>query len=184
MTAHVILWRRLDVPGHESARLAPDGAGWRLAGTAVFLYEHRPCRLDYAITCDQAWRTTGATVAGWVGDQIIDVRLEVDAGARWRLNGEACPAVTGCIDVDLNFSPSTNVLPIRRLQPAVGQAVDVRAAWLRFPSFALEPLPQVYRRVDDRTYRYESHGVEFVATLAVDAAGMVLRYPEFCEALT
>ena len=42
-------------------------------------------------------------------------------------------AVDGCRDIDLNFSPSTNVLPIRRLSLDVGDQAAVRAAWLRFP---------------------------------------------------
>jgi hypothetical protein len=81
------------------------------------------------------------------------------------------------VDIDLNFSPSTNLIPIRRMNLAVGEASDVRAAWLRFPSFALEPLPQQYRRLTDDTYRYESAGGEFVAELKVNRAGFVVDYP-------
>lgn len=36
------------------------------------------------------------------------------------LNGVDCPAVAGCTDIDLGFSPSTNLLPIRRLSLEVG----------------------------------------------------------------
>jgi hypothetical protein len=89
--------------------------------------------------------------------------------------------VEGCGDLDLNFSPSTNLLPIRRLNLAVGEEARVRAAWLRFPSFALEPLEQIYRRVDTTTYRYESAGAKFVTELKVNAAGFVTRYPNFWE---
>lgn len=73
----------------------------------------------------------------------------------------------------LNFSPSTNLLPIRRLNLAIGQGAAVRAAWLRFPSFTLEPLEQVYRRIDPTTYRYESAGGRFVAELQVNDSGLV-----------
>lgn len=37
-----------------------------------------------------------------------------------------------CVDIDLNFSPSTNLLPIRRFDLSVGASAIVRAAWLRF----------------------------------------------------
>jgi len=57
----------------------------------------------------------------------------------------------------------------------------VRAAWLRFPSFALEPLEQSYRRVTESRYRYESAGARFVAELEVNAAGFVTLYPGFCH---
>lgn len=175
-----ILWRRVDRPGHESARLGRAKDGWVVEGAAVFVHEGQPCRLDYRIFCDAAWRTRVADVAGWVGERAIDVRIEAESG-RWRLNGEACPQVEGCIDVDLNFSPSTNLLPIRRLDLAVGGEAEVRAAWLRFPSFELEPLPQVYRRLADDIYRYESGGGSFVRELTVDAAGFVARYPDLFE---
>ena len=87
--------------------------------------------------------------------------------------------MAGCIDLDLNFSPSTNRLPIRRLGLAIGQEAQVRAAWLRFPSFTLEPLEQIYRRLNATTYRYESAGGKFVAELQVNAAGFVTHYPNF-----
>jgi hypothetical protein len=116
-------------------------------------------------------------VAGWVGNDTVDIELSVDAARRWWLNGAECTAVAGCIDLDLNFSPSTNLLPIRRLELAIGQEAAVRAAWLRFPGFSLEPLEQYYRRIHEAAYRYESAGGRFVAELQVNAAGFVTRYP-------
>lgn len=183
MSGGSILWRRLDLPGHESASLELADGAWKLVGAAVFSDdEDRLCRLYYHIACDDAWRTTGARVAGWVGDDAVDVAIEADGAGKWRLNGEECPQVEGCIDVDLNFSPSTNLLPIRRLGLGVGQEAEVRAAWLRFPGFALEPLEQRYRRTGERAYRYESAGGAFVRDLTVDGDGFVVRYPGLWEA--
>ncbi|HEU4557847.1 MAG TPA: putative glycolipid-binding domain-containing protein [Longimicrobium sp.] len=175
-----ILWRRVDTPGHEVSRLAPDGDGWVLAGSAMFAHEGQPCRLYYSVTCDHGFRTQTAAVQGWVGDHDINVTIEAEGG-RWRLNGVECPQVEGCIDVDLNFSPSTNLLPIRRLDLAIGDEAEVRAAWLRFPEFVLEPLPQVYRRTGRDTYHYESGGGAFVAELEVDVVGFVSRYAGLFE---
>jgi hypothetical protein len=53
---------------------------------------------------------------------------------------------------------------------------------LRFPSFELEPLAQLYRRVDESTYRYESGGGKFGADLKVDSVGFVTDYPGIWEA--
>ncbi|MGH7311270.1 MAG: putative glycolipid-binding domain-containing protein, partial [Candidatus Rokuibacteriota bacterium] len=153
-----ILWRRLDQPGHESARLRAHPFGWQLGGTAVFAHDGQPCRLDYGVVCDAAWRTVSGTVAGWVGSETVEITIAVDAARRWWLNGHECPGAAGCTDLDLNFSPSTNLLPIRRLDLAAGAEAEVRAAWLRFPGFSLEPLAQIYRRIDVTTYRYESAG--------------------------
>jgi uncharacterized protein len=172
-----VLWRRLDQPGHESARLFFQHSAWHLTGTAVFAHNQQACRLDYLVVCDSGWQTVSGKITGWVGNATIQLELSVDAARRWWLNGTECPAVAGCIDLDLNFSPSTNLLPIRRLGLAIGQGVEVRAAWLRFPSFSLEPLEQLYRRTDVATYHYESAGGRFVTELQVNAAGFVTHYP-------
>ena len=181
MTGPSILWRRLDRPGHESARLFLQHSYWHLIGTAVFAHNQQPCRLDYLVVCNAGWQTLSGRVTGWVGNETIEIELSVDATRRWRLNGTECPAVAGCIDLDLNFSPSTNLLPIRRLGLVIGQEAEVQAAWLRFPSFTLEPLEQLYRRLDVATYRYESAGGRFVTELQVSAVGLVIHYPNFWQ---
>ncbi len=178
MTGEAILWRRLDKPGYEYARLSWIGNQWQLTGVAVFQHEQQPCRLDYAVVCDGQWLTRTGRVTGWIGDQAVDVNVSVDASGAWHVNGIECRDVAGSFDLDLNFSPSTNLLPIRRLNLSVGEQAKVKAAWLRFPGFTLEPLEQVYRRVDNVLYRYESAGGKFVAELKVNALGLVTVYPE------
>ena len=181
MTDLSVLWRRLDRPGHEFCRLSRRDSLWHLEGTAVFAHEGMACRLEYGVVCGPEWQTLSGTVSGRIGREEIDVEISVDPGGRWRLDGRERPEVAGCVDLDLNFSPSTNLLPIRRLDLAVGGESEVRAAWLRFPAFNLEPLEQVYRRLGDRTYRYESGGGRFIAELDVNEHGLVTRYPGFCE---
>lgn len=182
MTKESILWRALYWPGHEACSLYRVESEWRLDGTAVFLHESRTCRLSYLITCDANWHTRSAVVSGWFGDEDVNLELSVDEHHRWEVNGIAKPAVFGCIDLDLNFSPSTNLLPIRRMHLDVGARAEVKAAWLRFPSFELEPLSQVYERLGEFKYRYSSRGGEFVADLTVNKVGFVTVYPQLWEA--
>ncbi len=180
MINQTILWRRLDEPGHEFAQLFFEDPVWRLSGTTVFAFgrqERRPVRLDYVVECDEDWQTRSAIVTGWVGNETIRAEVSVDAARRWRLNGVSVPAVEGCVDIDLSFSPSTNLLPIRRLRLNVGDEVAATAAWLRFPDFKLEPLDQSYRRIGGGAYRYESGAGKFVAQLSVNEAGFVTGYP-------
>jgi hypothetical protein len=178
---HTILWRRLDTPGHEFCRCERRNSEWRLSGAAVFVYEGQPCRLDYRVTCNAAWHTIAGAVAGWIGLRQIAVEVDLDALHRWRLNGVAIPSVAGCTDIDLNFSPATNLLPIRRLNLAVGEEARVTAAWLRFPDFSLEGLAQHYRRLDEETYRYTSAGGQFSTDLKVNKVGFVTHYPGFFQ---
>lgn len=172
-----ILWRRADQAGHESARLVFEHPAWNLSGAAVFVHDEKPCRLDYLIACNSSWETRRGRVTGWVGDQAVEIEISVGSGGRWFINGDECDEAKGCIDLDLNFSPSTNLLPIRRLNLSIGEQAQVRAAWLRFPGFALAPLDQVYRRTGATTYEYESGEGRFTAELRVNQAGFVTDYP-------
>jgi hypothetical protein len=182
MTVPTILWRRLDQAGHDCARLVLHDAQWHLTGTAVFTEAGQPCRLDYRVVCDHAWRTLSGSVAGWWGDRAIGVEVRCDAERRWSLNDVPCLAVAGCLDIDLGFTPATNLLPIRRLGLALGQSAEVRAAWLSFPALTLELLEQVYRRTSEATYAYASDGGRFTAELSVSGDGFVTRYPGLWEA--
>ena len=173
-----ILWRGVYQVGHEACRVYELDGRWHLEGMAVFLSDdRRPSRLSYLIACDENWKTLRGTVSGWVGDDDVNIEIFVDPHNQWQLNGAAKPDVNGCIDLDLNFSPSTNLLPIRRLDLAIGQQAEVKAAWLRFPSFELEPLSQVYSRIDEFTYRYSSNDGKFVRDLTVNEFGLVTEYP-------
>lgn len=170
------LWRRLDQSGHEHARLTREDDSWLISGVALFADAGRPCRLDYSVRCDSSWVTTAAHVAGFIGDKAVKATIAADSSRSWRLNGQFRADVQGCIDVDLNFTPSTNALPIRRLDLQVGEQAEVHAAWLRFPEFTLERLVQTYTRIGERAYRYESGGGTFVADLIVDDAGLPVSY--------
>ena len=156
-----IAWRAHVWAGHESAALFSDEGSWILKGTAVLAHEGQPCRLDYVIRCNERWETREVRVEGWIGKRVVDIALEAaDLG--------------GCMDIDLNFSPSTNLLPIRRLNLRIGESADVRAAWLRFPSLELQPFDQRYTRLAEDRYRYQS--ASFSAELRVSPAGFPLDY--------
>jgi hypothetical protein len=172
-----VLWRRLDRPGHDAARVVFHEPFWQLGGMAVFSHEGLPCRLEYSVVCDAAWRTLHAGVVGWMGSRPVRVNLVASAGRGWHLNGGLHAELADCVDVDLAFTPATNMLPIRRLALRPGQAATVRAAWLTFPDLTLEPLDQSYRRIGETSYRYESRGGAFATDLEVNSAGFVIRYP-------
>jgi hypothetical protein len=174
-----IIWRRLDTPGHEWAQGLADESGSQFHGTSIFVDEGKPCFLEYLVACDTDGETISVEVLGEVGDDLIEIEILVGDDGVWTMNEEEIGEVEGCVDIDLNFSPITNTLPIRRLNLAVGASQKVAAAWLRFPSFKLERFEQTYTRVDENTYHYESRDGEFKRDLTVDEYGMVTNYPGF-----
>jgi hypothetical protein len=107
------------------------------------------------------------------------VSLEVgrDSAGKWTVGGTPAAGLDGCDDIDLGFTPATNLLPIRRLRLAVGAKATVRAAWIRFPELTVEVLDQVYTRFAEDRYLYESGGGAFRRELIVDDIGFVVDYP-------
>jgi uncharacterized protein len=173
-----ILWRRLDVPGHDAATLQLGGTGAVLSGMAVF-QEGEPTALAYFIHANRDWLTSEGHVWGWYGSEAVDLRLHRDGAGTWTLNDELCPEVQGCMDLDLSFTPATNLLPLRRLALAVGQSAEVRSAWLEWPRIRLSLLVQRYARRTETEYDYESDlpgGELFRSTLRVRPEGWVLDY--------
>jgi hypothetical protein len=180
-----VAWRRLDLPGHDAATLVEGPTGVELRGMAVFRDNGVPTALSYGVRCDAQWRTTGAYVHGWRGAEAIELEIVRDETGRWSCGGATYPAVAGCLDLDLSFTPATNLLPLRRLGLAVGQRTEVRSAWLEWPVGILTPLTQRYERQSGSTYRYEADlpgGDTFAAELRVDPAGWVLDYAGLWQA--
>jgi hypothetical protein len=102
------------------------------------------------------------------------------------LNGRACPAVAGCVDLDLNFTPATNLMPLRRLDLPVGETAEVRSAWLEWPRGILSVLTQRYTRRSATEYDYEADlpgSTKFTGVLRVEPRGWVLDYAGLWQAV-
>lgn len=184
--AAVYLWRRLDAPGHDACTLLRGADGsHRLEGQAVFAEGGRIARLHYTVSADARFATRRAEVRGAIGRQAVHVVVRALRGApgRWAVDGTHRPALDGCIDVDLGFTPATNLLVLRRLALRIGQAADAPAAYLDVPAMRMRRLPQHYRRVAARAYDYASPQHGYAARLVVDARGAVLDYPGVFEAV-
>jgi hypothetical protein len=176
-----MLWARLDTPGHDACRLSEHDDGWQLEGSAIFVHERQPARLAYRLTCDRAWRTQHGKVNGWVGAAPVDFEIARSADGTWSFNGAAVGGLEACVDLDLGFTPATNLFQLRRLALAEGQAVDAPVAWLDVASGALDRLSQRYERRSTLTYWYEAPRFGYGALLEVDASGFVRRYPGLWE---
>jgi hypothetical protein len=182
MTAASIVWRRLDRAGTDACRLTTAAAGWRLDGSAVFTQNGLPARLDYHVACDAAWRTQYGEVLGSIGSSPIALRIARMSGGEWTLNDRVIAGLANCVDLDLGFTPATNLLPVRRLDLAEGQSADAPAAWLDASAGTLDLLRQRYTRRGELRYWYEAPKFAYAALLEVTESGWVRRYPGLWEA--
>lgn len=173
-----ILWEPGDGRGIEHLRLNIDADHAYAESELLDEQGEQPVRVRYRIRTDAAWRTRTVEITVFDSKPRL-LRLHHDGEGHWSSeDGSALPELEGCLDVDLECSPFTNTLPIRRLGLDVGQGAYVRAAWVRYPSLTLEGLDQRYIRVSESLYRYEARS-GFSVDLAVDADGVVVDYGEY-----
>jgi uncharacterized protein len=183
-----VLWQGIQSPGSEWCTLEREPEGWRFRGIVLAEVATVPVLVQYAVALASDWSTRVVEIVMRSGDasEPRELTLTVAPDQRWQITRVPSPnpampqddlqALLGLVDVDLGFSPVTNTLPIRRLNPAIGEAIAVTAAWVRFPELTIEPLPQRYIRLAERRYRYESAGGAFVAEIEVDDLGLVTAY--------
>jgi hypothetical protein len=176
VTTQPILWRCLFQPGMEHFQLRSVPTGWQLAGTVVAVRDNQPLLVTYAVDCSSNWQTQNVELVVTRSGEERSLSLRADSDRNWFLDGQEIAEVAGCVDIDLGITPSTNTLPIRRLNLAVGEGADVLATWVQFPSLEIRTLSQRYTRLAERVYRYESD-TGFTAELEVDDAGVVTTYP-------
>jgi hypothetical protein len=179
-----ILWRRLDMEGHDACRLVGLDGGWRVEGVAAFVHRGEPCGLAYAVECDADWRTRAAEVTGSLNGEPIDLRIARSESGEWRMNGIAQPNARGLVDVDLGFTPATNLIAIRRLNLAPGEGSPAPAAYVAFPELRFERLEQTYVRLDAGRYRYKATAYEYDEVLSVSSIGFVTTYPRLWEVVS
>lgn len=175
---HTIFWRRLDCPGHDSCCLWKSGNGWQLSGTAIFLFEQKPCLLSYEVNTDSNWKTRIANISGYIGKSIIALTIARTPNNCWSINDKELQNAADCIDLDLGFTPATNLIAIRRLSLVVGARAQAPAAWLDFPDLTLKPLEQYYHRISYDRYAYSAPSVGYADVLEVDDYGAITRYPQ------
>jgi hypothetical protein len=152
--------------------VGPDGA--EADGSVL---EPSGLHIRYAIRTDASWATRHVEVM--LLEERRRLRLHADGAGNWTDDaGTPLPALEGCLDVDLSFSPFTNTLAIRRLGLEPGSSGDTRVALVSVPALTVEPDPQRYTCLagGDR-YRFDSLDSDFTRELPVDEHDLLLEYP-------
>lgn len=175
-------WSHQDArSGFEVVHLRQEDDGCRMDGCTTAVEGGQAWFVHYEITVDPGWATrtariTGRSAAGW-----HTVLLESTGAGRWLVDGAEAPYLDGCLDVDLESSAMTNMLPVHRLELPVGGRAAAPAAYVRATDLSVARLEQEYRRTaDDGTrhrYDYSAPAFDFACRLVYDTSGLVLSYP-------
>lgn len=175
-TIRRVIWRRiLDDHSFEECAISATPDGYGITGHVIAAQEGVPLVVRYDIGCGENWSARSVTIEQRLNDAQRRLRLE-RAGDGWLVDGTHDARLDGCAEPDLGVTPSTNALAIRRLDLAIGQAAEIRCAWVKFPALSVEPSLQCYERLGDDDYRYTNVASGFTALVAVDALALPVTY--------
>jgi len=184
----------------EQAELAIGPSGLVARSTALGSVPV-PYRLDFELAAGGDWVTRRLSLSvlgdGWTRTLVLE-RDEVGGWSGTRAtDGSPPPAVDDSaptdivepaavpahvLDVDVQWSPVTNVMPVRRLGiDRVASAGTFTMAWVSVPSLAMKLDVQHYTLLGvhdgDVCARFESGDGFFAAVIRCDRDGVALEYP-------
>jgi hypothetical protein len=155
-----------------------------------------PYRLDYVLQTSAGWVTRTMRISVQGDGWRRSLQLTRDQHGRWTSEassggsvdlpppGGDSGALDDAVDVDLGLSPLTNSMPIlrHRLHEQAG-AADCVMAWVSVPDLTLHRSLQRYEHLRTTAMgavvRFISG--DFRADLVVDAAGLVVDYPQLAR---
>ena len=161
--------------GLEHVDLRPADGGLTISGVVVGQDDGARFGLSYRLRVDSSWRVREAHVQTTAGRAL---HLESNGQGSWTEDGRSRPDLQGCIDIDIQATPLTNTLPIRRLGWYPGESQDIRLCYVAVPDLSASARDQRYTALEPGAlYRFESPDSGFTAELPVDEDGFVLDYP-------
>lgn len=167
-------WQRWDGDGDETLTLRWENEGWTAMG------EVGRERVSYVVRLSAVWQVSQFLL--FRDQSEPDLWLGTDGGGRWgEMNGAHRPDLDGCSEIELDCTPFTVTLPLRRLQLDVGDAAEVKAARVDVETLGIVPVEYRLEHLGDRRWRRveASASGEMVSTseFAVDGYGLVLDDP-------
>jgi len=136
--------------------------------------------IRYKLTCRADWSVRDLIINSDVAAKPLE--LHGDGNGSWtNKDGEVLKQLQGCIDVDFQATPLTNILPIRRLGSDHSERVRVRMVYILFPDLQFYAVDQYYTKIGENRWRFEQPIDDFTAEIEVDEVGLVQDYPGLFE---
>ena len=161
--------------GAETFSFRATDRGYEARGEVAATLEGKPLNASYVVETDAAWRTRRVRVAV-EGEGTLEILS--DGTGHWRrADGAALPELDGCLDPDISMTPFTNTVAIRRLGSKIGEAAEIKVAYILVPELSLRAAPQRYTRLAERLWRFDGLDIDFTADITLDDDGFVVEYP-------
>lgn len=177
---HELIWAALDHPGYEHVRVDEGHPEWIVFDSMLVREDEGNVRRGgYTLVVDKLWRTLELRLmVEEAPGQMEALHLLVSGDGTWTdVDGNRIPQLDGCIDVDIQWSPLTNTLPIRRLHLQPGEEREIRVAHVSLPGLNVQAVEQRYLAINEHQIRYTSLSSGFQGELRIDDQRLVVDYP-------
>lgn len=173
-----LVWRHLRSSTRlEFCEVGLANARMIVTGSLVGDADATPAHASYELTCSaDLTRCTALRLECVRNDAKRMLTLQHESTGRWFLNGIYAPELDGCTDPDFEWSPSTNAFPMRRLATLPHDRLQVRAAWIRFPTLSVQVIAQSYTRLSATRYRYRNEVSGYEGHIDIDEIGLPTVY--------
>lgn len=135
-------------------------------------------KAKFHISISEQWEVLRFDVVSTLAGNVFEVHGIRDKCKGWTVNGKRTPEFDGCIDIDILPTPFTNTLPIRRLDFDTRNSHIISVLYIDLIEKAVSHKKQVYTKLSDSLYRFETVPKDFETVIEVDADGFVLDYPD------
>lgn len=164
-----IRWRGLDPVSLEHCHVISTARDTRIRGTIIT----PTYGLSYRIKLDDTERVRTAKLERTDGAVL---ELFSDGAGNWSDDrADPIQSLAGCMDIDIWPTPLTNSLPLWRCQWTLDAPQRFAMAWINADTMSVKRSEQVYTRLDETRFRYQSG--DFERVLEVDADMLVVSYP-------
>jgi hypothetical protein len=174
-----IRWRSLEHGGLEQLRLYEWPEAIKVSSAIVGQVGEERHGVLYQVSLTPDW--TFESILLQRTDGVMSVLSRSRDGGWFDMQVDELPELAGCTDIDFEMTPFTNTLPIRRSPLAIGESRRFRVAYIPAAHFEPYAAEQVYTRLSERVYRFETGDGSFAADITVDEDGLVVDYPGLFE---
>jgi hypothetical protein len=172
-----ILWESGEYHSTEKCHWRDTGSGAEIRSSVEVMQNGTVHCVEYHIKTNENGETLYFHVANRHDHLIEHFIFKGDGKGNWESNHRGIDDFSGCIDIDMSITPSTNSLPIQRLNLPVGEEAEIQVLYVDILKNTLVPVKQKYTRLSEHEYKYENVPNDFETTIRVDESGFVTDYP-------
>ena len=156
-----VIWKGIYYQSLEHCTVSFGDAGNEISSTIIGEHEGQLYKVEYQIRTNARW-------------EVLYVHLSAQMNAVTHIWE---PSLEGLVFIDISLTPFTNTLPVNSLQLGVGERRVIDLIYIDVLENEIKRTQQVYERLTNSEYLFETIDGSFRAVIRVNEQGLVVDYP-------